>query len=184
MNATKGNIIVRVDPNEKRQALIGGVEILTARRYNHNFREKNPVVSFVEHGTEMVPRGTFLICNYNHFEDESPYYLYNGLYSIPLDEEVFARIKEDGSLIPICGNVLVERVLQQSIIELPPELKKEYFDRGIVSQDVAGYDKGDFVFWLKMADYEMVYMWKGVEKRAIKVHENEIIGYFKKSVIL
>lgn len=179
MLAALNHVIVEVDLAQSEEAVIGGNHLKTGRRYNENFREKNPCIAKVISGLGIIKDGDYLICNYNYFDIESPFYMYGNTFSIPIDEEILAKIDEDGELYPLCGNLLVERLEKQNIIPIPDELKKNYNDRGIVSRGTSKFKRGDFVFWLRMSDYEIVYFWNGIERRAIKVFEKEIVGVLK-----
>lgn len=176
MKPRLNNIIVSVNPQQKEETVIGNNHLKTGKAYNENFRERNPIVAYVIGGSKEIPSGSYIICNYNHFDLESPFEIEKGFYSIPIDEEIFAIINEDGSLKPVCGNVLVERITKETKIDLPEEFKKPYFNRGYVPRGEWG---GKYIFWLPYADYEIVYQWNGEERRAIKIHENEITGYLK-----
>lgn len=180
MQPIKNSILVRVDLSQQDERVIGGMMLNSARRYNDNFRERNPVIGEVVEGNDDIKSGSWIVCNYNYFDEESPLQMTDDLFSVPVDEQIFAIINEDGSLYPVQGNVLVERVTKETKVELPEELRKPYTGRGIVVVDAEEYIKDQFVFWLRMADYEIVYKWKGKELRAIKVHKDEIIGYIKK----
>lgn len=179
MKQISGHILVSVDLYQKKQAKVGNSVLLTGKGYNENFRERNPVIALVEQGCKEIPKGSYIVCNYNHFDLDSPHQLYDNLYSIPVDAEIFALVKDDGSLTPILGNVLVERITKETKIELPEELKKPYLDRGILLTSTETIKEGSFILWLTMADYEICYTWKGVERRALKIHETEITGYLK-----
>lgn len=175
MEAIEGNIIVRVDLSQNDESKY----FKTGKGYNENFRERNPVVAYVEKGAKEAPTGSYVVCNYSHFDLDSPLQMFDNIYSIPLDSEVFAIINEDGSLSPINGNVIVERISRETVIDIPEELKKPHTDRGILLTPTKNIKSGQFIFWLKMADYEIVYMWKGHEKRYLKIHNTEIVGYIK-----
>ncbi len=172
----KGNIIVSCDLLQKEEALIGNNLLKTGKNYNENFRERNPVVACVERGNKDFHEGTYIICNYNYFDLESPFEITKNLYSIPVNEEIYAIVDDDGNLIPVCGNVLVKRKEIENYIDLPEELKKNWVNQGIA---LTGTFKDDLIFWLPYSDYEIVYQWNGEERRAIKIYEKEITGYLK-----
>ncbi len=151
---------------------------MSGKKYSDNFREKTPVVAEVLQDSESFKKGQYIIANYTHFDAESPYLLEEGVYAIPIDELILAIIDTDGELTPVNGNILCQRVKKESYLELPEELIKEHDDRGIVSRGTSGYKEGDFIFWLPMADYEIVYTWNGIEKRAIKVYKDEVVGIY------
>lgn len=175
MIAAKNTILVRVDLSQNDETKF----LKTGKGYNENFRERNPVVAKVEQGTGHIPTGSFIVCNYSHFDLESPHQMFDNIFSIPVDSEIYAIVNQDGTLKPIHGNLLVERVSRETKIELPEELKKPYMDRGLLITPTQNIQSGQFIFWLKMADYEIVYMWEGGERRALKIHESEIVGFLK-----
>ncbi len=182
MLAVKGNILVEVDLSQKDEIKIGDNKIITGKIYNHNFREKNPVLALVKEGLGDIKKGMWIVCNYNHFDYASPYLVYDNLFSIPVDEEIFAYVDEQGDLCPLCGNVIVERIEKKNIFDIPEDLVKNYYDRGVISQTTGRYKKGDFIFWLPMSDYEIVYTWNDIEKRVVKVYKDEIVGIYNKNV--
>ena len=181
----KNSILVRVDPDQKREAEIGGRLLLSGKEYSDNWREKCPVIAELMQDAEMfqgetVIRGTFLICSYTHFDEESYYFLRDDLYAIPINELIFATINEDGSLKAVNGNVFVEREYTERAIEIHEDYKRPLYNRGIIASDSGEFKKGQEIFWLEMADYEMIYTWKGVEMKAIKVEKSEIVGFIRK----
>lgn len=179
MIPVSGNIIVSVIHSQKEEANIGGNVFKTGKNYNENFRERNPVVAYVETGTKEIPIGCHIVCNYSYFDLESPLQITDTKYSIPVNEEIYAIINDDGSLTPIMGNVLVERITKETALELPEELKKPYTNRGILLTETEAIKSSSYIFWLPFSDYEIVYPWKGVERRALKIHKSEITGYLK-----
>lgn len=175
MTPIVNNILVEVDLTQNEE--FNGRK--SGRNYNENFRERNPVIAKVIEGLGEIKTGAWIVCNYNYFEEESPLLLTDNLFSIPVNEEIFALVKDDGSLYPVCGNIFVERVTKETPIEIPNELKRPHTNRGIISVGAEGFYKNQYVFWLEKADYEIVYQWRGKEFRAIKVHKTEIVGYLK-----
>lgn len=173
----KGSIIVSCNPNQKDEAVIGDNILKTGKAYNENFRERNPVVAFVISGTKEIPNGSYIICNYSHFDEQSPFEFSENLYSVPVDSEIYAIINVDGSLTPVGGNVLVENVLTETKIELPEEFKKIHVNQGVA---LSGKYKDKYIFWLPFSNYEICYTWNSEEKRAIKIHDTEITGYLQK----
>jgi hypothetical protein len=180
MEAINGNILVRVNLEQNREMKVGETSFKTGKRYNENFRERVPVVAEVVQGNDLFNKGDFIVTVYTHFDDESPFYLFDDLYSIPVDEQIFAKILFDGSLEPVCGNVLVSRTIKTYSLETPIDLVKTHTDRGWVITNSAWHKVGEFILWLKMADYEIVYTWQGIEHRAIKVHKDEIVGILER----
>ena len=179
MNTVNDSILVSVDLSQRDNSKIGDTLMLTGRKYNENFRERNPVIAYVDKSAKDIPTGSHIVCNYSFFDLESPLEITDGTYSVPISEEIFAIVNDDGLLTPVQGNVLVERVTKDSKVELPEELKKPHMDRGILLTPTDNIKSGKFIFWLKMADYEICYTWKGEERRALKIHQSEIVGYLK-----
>lgn len=176
MTPKLNNIIVSVNPNQKDEVNIGQNTLKTGKNYNENFREKNPVIAYVIGGSKEIPSGSYIVCNYSYFDEQSPFEIEPGYYSIPINEEIFAIVNEDGSLNPVCGNVLVIGMNKDSLINLPEELVKEQVNQGFA---VSGTYNGKHIFFLPYSNYEIVYQWNGDERRVIKVHETEITGYLK-----
>ena len=179
MKALKNTLLVSINPNEKSEVFIGGSAMLSGKQYSDNFREKTPVVAKVLQNSTPFKEGQYIITNYTHFDIESPYLVEDNIYAIPNDELILAIIDDEGDLIPVNGNIICENVKIKTSLELPEDLIKEHDDRGNVIRGTSGYKKGDFIFWLPFSNYEIVYTWKGIEKRAIKVYKDEVVGIYK-----
>lgn len=179
MIATKGSILVRVDQHQKDRYLLGERLLKTGKKYNVNYRERTPVVAEIIQGLGELETGKHIITTYTFFDEESIYLISDNVYSIPVDELILAIIEEDGNLTPVCGNLIVERVPIETKFLLPPELRKFHNNRGIVVKGCEGFKKGDFILFLKFSDYEIVYTWKDIERRAIKIYKDEIVGILK-----
>lgn len=172
----KGQILVSVNLQQKEEAIIGGNLLKTGKPYNDNFRERNPVIGKVEYGCTEIPIGSFIICNYSYFDLESPLWVQDNIYSVPIDGEIYATINDDGSLNPVCGNILVEKIMRTQRMDIPEDFKKEQINQGIA---LTGEYKGQRVFWLPFSNYTICYTWNGEEKTAIKIYKKEITGYLK-----
>lgn len=173
------NIIIEVDPNQKDECVLGGNIIKTGKQYSENFREKNPVIGIVKQGYGEIKEGMWVVSNYSHFDEGSLYLVYDNLYSVPIDEQIFAIINENGTLTPICGNLLVRRINKTASFELPDDFIKPFNNKGYVVKGIGNYKKDDFIFWLPYSDYVICYYWNGVYKEEIKIHESEIVGILK-----
>lgn len=177
------HILVRVDPEQKVEMKVGEIRLMTAQRYNENHRERSPVMAEVLEGNDKIPTGSWLICSYTHFDKESYYYIWDDLYSIPVDEMIFAIIAEDGSLDPVMDNIFVDRKWPTFVLEVPRYYVKPLFNQGYVAKTGCGFEKGQEILWLDMADHEIIYYWKGEYRTAIKVEKAEIVGFVKKQEI-
>jgi hypothetical protein len=181
MNPTNNKIIVSVNLSQKEQIDIGGNVFKTAGQFDTNYREKSPTIATVITGNETVTEGDILLCHHNLFYLPSPYHLYDNVYSIPFSQVLFAKILHDGSLLPICGNLLVDRIPIETIIPLPIEQQKTHISKYKVNNPgYTKYQKEDIVFSRPSAGYDIVYVYKGVEKRITKVDSQMICGVIRK----
>lgn len=179
MIAVQNSIIVYIAPDQKEKYLLGESIIKAGKRYSINYRERTPVVAQIIEGLGELKTGKSIITSYTHFGEDSPYLLYDNTYSIPVDELILAFIEDDGSLNPVCGNLIVDRVPIKTTFLLPDELQKFHNDRGVVVNGNGIFKKGDYLLFLKFSDYEIVYTWNNEERRAIKIYKDEIVGILK-----
>ena len=181
MTPVNDRVIVRVDLAQKNQMRIGETMVRTALLYESNYREKSPVIAQVVDATDRLNEGDFLLCHHNHFYGNSPYHLYDDLYSIPANHTIFAILRPSGELLPVFGNVLAAKVEVETTIPVPPEYQSYYKDRGLIV-DGGGtvFQKGDLVFTRPSAIYEIVYIFGEVEKRICKINFTMICGVIKK----
>lgn len=172
----KGKIIVKVDTSQKER----NEQFLLAKEYNTNYRDRSPVVAAVITGSKEIKKGAFLLCHHNLFYSAtSPYRIDGDTYSIPINENIYAWIDEDGVPHPLNGNIIAERVKIGSAFELTPQYQKNHIDRVIVLSDGLGFKAGQQVFTWKYSDHEIIYMWKGKEKRVIKINIEDIVAYIE-----
>lgn len=170
----KGRIIVSVNPNQKATS----EHFLLAKEYNGNYRDRSPVVAEVIVGNKNAKRGTLLLCHHNLFYSAtSPYRIEGDLYSIPFNENIYAWLDEDGVPHPLNGNIIAERVKIEKAFEMTPEYQKNYINRVTVLSDGLGFKAGQQVFTWPYSDHEIIYMWKGHEKRVIKINIEDIVAY-------
>lgn len=178
MKPVNNKILVRCDINQKNSISINDVVFSTALNFETNYRERSPVVCEVVEGNETVFNGDIILCHHNTFYLPSPYHLGEDLFSIPFGSTLFAKILQDGSLWPICGNILCNRVEKEYSIPIPPELQEKYINKSIVIDGgLTRYKKGQTIFHLSNSYYEIVYVWGGQEKRIHKVNEQMVCGY-------
>jgi hypothetical protein len=180
MEAVNGKILVRCDDGQKNRINIGGIEFSTAIGYEKNYREKSPVICEVVEGNEFVREGQVLLVHHNTFYLPSPYYIGDELFSIPFGSTLFAIINADGSLSPICGNLLCDRVNIPTELPVPPELQEKYIDRVVVKDGGWSiYKPNDLLFTRPHSYYEIVYNINGEEKRVHKCHKDMVCGVVK-----
>jgi hypothetical protein len=121
MTPTNNKILVRCDLNQKDSILIGDKVFSMALLFESNYREKSPVLCTVVEGNEIMFEGDVLLCHHNLFYSPSPYHVEDDLYSIPFSSVIFAKIRLDGSLFPVCGNLLCDRVGIPTTFSLPSD---------------------------------------------------------------
>lgn len=175
-----GSLLVKVDLEQKGTIEIGGQVFQKVPKFTVNNREKSPVVAVVVKGNRHLKKGQMIICHHNFFAAENRYSLGDDLFSIPYTDNIFAVIDDQGNAHPIGGNIICERI-QKTIagFEAPASYRKNYNDRVIVAQDGEGFKKGQQIFTLPMADYEILYNWGDQEKRIIKVKKGDIVAFIK-----
>lgn len=172
---TKSGIILRVDPDQKDRAMLGNVEIMIGVKYKTNHRDKHPVIGVVEVGNDRVPAGMILVVHHNFlYGDLSVYSMEDGLFSIPVNENVFMWIDDQGSPHSMNGNIVCEWVDERSLFAKPSEYSKKYHDRAKVISDGWGYKKGQIVYTVPHAPYEIIYNFGKVERRVLKVYKDDI----------
>jgi hypothetical protein len=180
MKPKKNFIVVQVSLDQKESIKIGDVNFQLVPKFTTNFREKNPVVGVVIDGNGVIKKGTILICHHNFFRDDSPYRIYDNYFSIPIGRQIFLNIDENGEPHGMFGNILAERIEQAHFLETPASYKKNYNDRVIVLENGEGLLKGEEILTKVMADYEVVYIFNGIQKRLIRVFNEDIVAVIEK----
>lgn len=180
MQPVNNKIIVYCDVFQKETVSIGGNIFKLANKYEQNYRVKSPTICIVEEGNELIRPGDILLCHHNLFYQPSPYYLFNNLFSIPFSNVLFAKILEDGELLPICGNILGDRIDIETSLPLPPDQRKKYTDRIVVNNPgYTKYKKGQTLFTRPSAPYDIVYHINGEQKIATKISEDMVTAIMK-----
>lgn len=180
MRPANNKVIVRVDMAQKSTFTIGGVTVSTALRFELNYREKSPVVACVVEGNEWVKEGDIILSHHNLYYPPSPFWLYDDLFAIPATNVIFAIVDTEGGLTPVYGNVICERIPIESDHPLPPTQRKGHANKSLViNGGYTKYKQGQTIFHRPHANYDIVYIWHGVEKRVTKVHSDQICGVAK-----
>lgn len=179
MISANDKIIVSVNFQQKESISLGGSEMLLAKQYSNNRRESMPVLCQVVDGNGKIENDTLLLVHHNRFSESSPHYLESNLYSLAFNNSIFAKIDDNGNAKGICGNIIVEHTFDKNDI-IPDNLKKPNRFKYNVLQNGYGFKKGQSVYCYEFSDYCIIYVWKGVEHRVIKVKLEDIVGYLKK----
>jgi hypothetical protein len=180
MKSVNNKIIVSCDASQKDSAIIAGSVFSFALKYEVNYRLRSPTIATVVEGNNFVRKGDVLLCHHNLFYLPSPYHIYENLFSVPYSKVLFAKVLEDGSLLPICGNILGDKVDIETPLPVPPDQRKQYDDRMVVTD--AGYTKykiGDMLFTRPSATYEIIYNWDNQRRSAIKISEDMVCGILR-----
>lgn len=175
MISANNKILVQVDYNQKQSAEIGGVSISLGKEYSTNRRESNPVVCKVVEGNLDIKAGVYLLVHHNRFVETSPHHLGDNFYSLAYNTAIFARLDENGNPIGLCDNIFVEYIRDDYDL-IPPQLQTVDKFKYKVLSDGFGYKKDDVIFCYEFSNYEVVYVWEGIEKRVVKVAKKDIVG--------
>lgn len=176
MKVVNNKLLVRVNMEQKSLMSISGIELRTALQYGTNYRERSPVVAEVMETKSEFAMGDLILCHHNHFYGNSPYWLKDDLFSIPLNHTIFAIIDKDGEPKAVQGNIIAEQIEVPSFLPLPPEQMEVYKDRVKVLSNGCGYKKGQLVFTKLHAPYIIIYIFNTVQRKVVKVNSEMIIG--------
>lgn len=176
MIAANNKIIVSVDYSQKGKVSIGDSSILLAKEFSTNRRESEPVLCEVEQGNMVVPKGTILLVHHNRFSPNSPHYLGGNKYSLAYNDSIFASVSASGKATGLCDNIIVTQFIDNDFELIPDQLKKPNKFKYRVVNNGFGFKKGDIVFAYEFANYEIVYVFEGVEHRVIKIKKADIVG--------
>lgn len=168
-------VLVKCDSAQKSSVLIGNTLFKLAPLYEQNYRVKAPTIATVVEGNELLRKDDILLCHHNLYFLPSPYHLYGDLFSVPFSNVLFAKILEDGELLPICGNILGERIPKKYTIPIPPDQMEKYNDRMIISN--SGYTQfkiGQTIFARPSSCYDIIYNWNNEQKIATKISEDMV----------
>lgn len=190
MRALPNKAIVKVNLEQKDRH----GNLFMVKRSNPDGKEANPVLcTIIDVNSKEYPylkEGDELIVWHNYFEPsthlnpniyfinkEYPY----AYYTIPVTNSIYARI-ENGEPHPVCGNMICERILKplpSTILIIPDTAIQHYSDRVVVlktAPEVKDYKAGDTVLIHKWGDPEICYNYNNIEKRFIKVWQDDAIG--------
>jgi len=181
MNPTNKKIIVRCDINQKNERKIGDILVSTAIKWEVNYRYRSPTVCEVVEGNRFVSYGDILLVHHNLLYLPSPFHLQDDLFSIPFSKVLFAKLKADGELDPICGNMLCEEIEVETIFPVPPDQREFHKNRYKVTNPgwLKDYKVGDIVFTRPYSGYKIIYNINGVEKSVTKVDSEMVCGVLK-----
>ena len=169
-------IIVSVDYSQKESTEIFGSTILLAKEFSENRRESMPVMCTTMFPHQTIPCGTHLLVHHNRFDIHSPHHLGGNQYSLAINDAIFASVDEDGNAHQMGGNIIVEYFFDNKSELLPDHLKKPNKYKYKVVNNGYGFKKGQYIFCYEFSNYEIIYNFKGIERRIIKVKQSDIVG--------
>jgi hypothetical protein len=175
-------ILVSCDPEQKNTIFIDGKEFSTALKFEVNYREKSPTIATVVHGNAYVKEGDMILCHHNTFHLPSPYHVQDNLFSIPANGNILFAIIKEGGLSPIYDNVLCEKIEEDTLLPIPDSHKKYSHNKASVKDaGLLPFKKGQIVMFRPFANYDIVYVYNGVEARMTKVFSPQICGVVTQS---
>lgn len=191
MKAKRKNLIVRANPEQKESHEIqmpdgSIISIYLGRKFGENNREVYPnVCEVVSVGEDVfgVSVGDRIILHHNIIQNEAAQikkedgYVYLG---IPADSLIYAKIAEDGTLIPLFRNLIGERIVKDKMSQFEYEdvTEPQKFKILSVPDDYTDVAAGDTILAYKLSDYEMVYHYNNRECRAIRIAADDILAIF------
>jgi hypothetical protein len=163
------------------------VNLYIGRRYSENSREQNPVVCEVlSKGADCdeIEVGDLLIVHHNVLTNEACIIERDTeqqftIFSIYCDNTIYAKINPDGSLIPVNGNYIAERISKPPVSNFIIAPFEETVETQFIIKAVPknpDVKVGDKVICYKYSDYEMVYHFNNEEKRAVRIWKEDMLG--------
>jgi hypothetical protein len=179
MKAVNNKVLVSVNMEQKDTMIIGDVEYKAALSFEVNHREKSPVIAKVIRDVNNLFKGDILICHHNMFT-QTAYFVADNVFSIPLSNVLFAKLYSDGSIYPIYGNMICEKIpLDDKFIFTGEDTKKErvYQNRyKVVIPGLAPYKENQIIFTRPHSGYDIVYNVGGKVNRITKVDSQMVCG--------
>ena len=163
------------------------INLYIGRRYSENSREQNPVVCEVLSAGEDISEikvGDLLIVHHNVLTNEACIIERDieqqyTILTILSDNTIYAKINNDGSLSPLNGNCIAERIQKPPASTIIISPWDENLDTEFIVKAVPeNYDVkvGDRILCYKYSDYEMVFHYNNEERRAIRIWRDDILG--------
>lgn len=190
MKAKRKSIIIKAHIEQKESHEIqmpdGSVlNIYLGRKYGENNREVYPnvceVIS-VGQDVENISVGDTIILHHNLIQNDASHfakqegYVYLGIVA---DGLIYAKILDDGTLVPLFGNLIGERIVKEKTrFDYENKTEKQKFKILSVPINYTDVSAGDTILAYNLSDYEMVYHYKNKECRAIRIASEDILAKF------
>jgi len=191
MKAKKNYLIVKafIEQKESHEIVMpdgSKLNLFLGRKYNENNREANPTICeviVVGDGIPDISVGDNIILHHNTITNEAIQIEKKDGYvtlNVHYDSLVYAKVLEDGTLVPLKGYIIAERIEREKINDFDVLGGTEKMKFNVISTP-SGYDDvkpNQKILCYKLSDYEMVYHYKNKECRAIRISQDDILGVF------
>jgi len=191
MKARRNCLIIRAFNEQKESHEVtmadgSKVNLFLGRKYSENDRESNPNVCdiiSVGDGIEDLFVGDKIIVHHNVVKNEATHLGRKDGYttlSVPYNHLIYAKIKEDGEIVPLKGTIIAERIARKKLSEFDITECTEPMKFKVVSVP-DGYNDvlpSQNILCYKLSDYEVIYHYNNRECKAIRILQDDIIGVF------
>lgn len=155
------------------------------QHYHYDGRETNPIVAEVTVANKKFPwiqKGDFIVLHHNIIFNPAMEIETNEqegwrLQAIPVDRWVMGKIV-NGEIVPFPDNVVCKRIeeVNTTMFVIPDSNIKPLTDRCrvIAAPEGSIFQPDQEIVIKKWADYEIVYIWLGEEKRRVIVWKEDI----------
>lgn len=193
MTPTENNIIIQSHLDQKQAFSFtredGSVMklsfALNRDKLSYDGRETNPIVAEVIVSNSKFPyisKGDFIVLHHNTIFNKAMEIETNEqerwrLQAIPVDRWIMGKII-DGEIVPFPDNVVCQRLIEKmdTMFAVPDVARKAMGDRCqvVLAPEGSPFKTGDEIVIKKWADYEVVYIWDGEEKRRVVIWKEDI----------
>lgn len=172
MKLFPSTILITANLDQKQSVSVGGMtfQIIPKRgMYEENGREANPVIATVIQAAENVPLqpNDLIVMHHNVIHDGI--WQIDDRHVVPFDRWILAKIKEDGWLEAMPGNIIAERIPKPTDIGMYRSGESGYYSDRVLTDD------GLVLGIRKWGDYEVCYNWNGEVRRKIVLWVEDVV---------
>jgi co-chaperonin GroES (HSP10) len=192
MRALKNRLVLKADTEQKSTIKFGSLTLFmppNQTELNQDGKVANPVLAEVVGNDPNYPhieKGDFLVLNHNMIGNKAFQAMEKEgsviTMVIPIDKGILGKLGSDGSIIPLCENILAERIFEKpasSIIVTPDAYRKTEQNKVkilAVSPEAHYLQSGKTAIVHKYSDYECSYTINGESRTAIIVWMVDVVG--------
>ncbi len=199
MRALKNRLILKADIEQKSVIKYGSLTLFMPPRQeqiNTDGKVANPVIAEViaeDADYPHIQKGDYLVLNHNVINNPATILFQEDgfrTFVIDRDKSILGKLGKEGEVIPLCENILAERIYEQPLISLiiTPEAYKKTEENKVmiiaVSPEARDVNAGDIAITYKYSDYECSYTINGERRTAIIVWEKDIVAVSTKTQTL